>query len=392
MPTLNWADVVEVSHDEAKQSLLDQLDAVGFSATSWQEGEPALAMVELSAEVWHQLSKVAVFLKEAALNTTATGEALTKLSASHYDNTREGAIAAQRRATLSCAATAGPHAGLDVGDIVIEHPDGPTYRNIDDGVTVYPITIPSGGSVSDLIFEAEVAGTAANKPDQTVTSLQTTLAGVTVSEVAERDGSDAETDALLRDRNTTKWALLTEYELIDDAVKNICLTAANSVTDVVVDSQNPRGAGTFDVYMAGELGTASAGDIALAQAAIDARVFGSTATPPTCVVDGAPEEPLDITGIIYFKGSYEDAALQTAAILALEEFIKTIPLGGSDFYPGPTSVVLKNTVETVLESFQVSGQSFDKTAVLSVPSTDLSVPAFAKVVLGTVSLTFTPAV
>src|SRR6187402_256554 len=118
MPTLNWADIVEVSHDEAKQSLLDLLDSVGFTATSWQEGEPALACVELSAEIWHQLSKVSVFFKNFALNSTSEGEALTRFSDSHYDNQRDGAVAAQRRTSLACIATAGPHT-FDVSDLVI---------------------------------------------------------------------------------------------------------------------------------------------------------------------------------------------------------------------------------------------------------------------------------
>ena len=393
MPTINWADVVEVSHDDAKQSLLEQLDAVGFTATAWQEGEPALALVELTAEVWHQLSKVAVFIKEAMLNDTATGEALTKLSKSHYDNTRTGATTAQRRVTLVCSATAGPH-NFDAGDVVLEHADGPTYRLIDNGDpgVVFPITLASGGSQADLIFEAEVAGTDANKIDGSVTSLLTTFAGVTVaSDAAERDGANAEADAVLRTRNTTKWALLTQYELIDDAVVNICLESTVAVTGVAVDSQNPRGAGTFDVYLAGDLGTASLDDVALAQAAIDARVFGSTATPPTCVVDQAPEEPLNLTGTVYYKGSYDAAALETATILALEEYIKLIPLGGYDFYPGPSNVVPINDVEAVIRAVTLGGQNVSKTVVLTSPS-DLSVPVYGKVTLGTIALTFTPAV
>jgi hypothetical protein len=393
MPTLNWADVVEITHDEAKQSLLGQLDAVGFTATSWQEGDPALAFVELAAEVWHQLSKVAVFVKESMLNSTATGEALTRFSASHYDNTRTGAVAARRRVTLSCASTAGPHT-FDTGDLVVEHPDGPTYRLLDtgDAGVVFPITLTSGGSQADLIFEAEVAGTAANKPDNTVLQLVTTLAGVTISsDLSERDGVAQESDGTLRDRNITKWALLTEYELIDDAVINICLTATNAVTGVVVNSQNPRGAGTFDVYMAGELGTASSDDVDLAQAAIDARVFGSTATPPTALVIQSPEEPLNLTGTVYYKGSYAAADVETAVLLALEAYVKLIPLGGFDFYPGPTNVVPINDVEAEIRKAQVAGQDVSKTVVLTAPS-DLNVVSFGKVVLGTIALTFTQVV
>ncbi len=390
MSTLNWSDVVEVTHDEAKQTKLELLDAAGYTATSWQEGDPGLAHVELSAEVDVQASKVAVFLKEAGLNETATGEALTRFSRSHYDNERTGSVAAQRRVTLACASTAGPHT-FSASDLVLAHPDGPTYRLIDNGDpgVVFPVTLTSGGSKANLIFEAEVPGAASNKPDNTVRQLVTTLAGVTVtSDVSERDGVDVEQDAVLRVRNRTKWALLTQFELIDDAVINICLNATQSVTGVIVDSQNPRGAGTFDVYMAEEFGTASAGDIALAQSAIDSRVFGSSATPKTCIVYGSTEVPLSISGTVYYKGSYEPAEMEAATLAAIEAYVKLIPLGGFDFYPGPSNVVPINDVEAEIRSVEIGGQLVSKTVSLNSPA-DLNVAAFGKVTVGTIALTFT---
>lgn len=389
MPTLQWSEVVEVTHDQAKQSKLEQLDAAGYTATSWQEGEPGLAHVELSAEIDVQASKVAVMLKEGALVPTATGEALTRLSKSHYDNDRTGSVTAQRRITLACASGAGPHT-FNASDLVLAHPDGNTYRLIDNGDpgVVFPVTLPGGGSQADLIFEAEIAGTSANKQDGSVTQLVTTLAGVTVvGDVSERDGADQEADTTLRTRDYTKWALLTQYELIDDAVVNICLTATDSVTGVAVDSTNPRGAGTFDVYMAGELGTASAGDITKAQAAIDARVFGSSATPKTAIVYGAPETPLSIAGIVYYKGSYEPTEMETATLVALEEYVKLVPLGGYNFYPGPNAVVPINDVEDEIRAVTIGEQRVEKTVVLTAP-VDLSVVSFGKVTLGTIALNF----
>lgn len=388
MPSLNWANVVEITHDEAKQSLLDLLDSVGFTATSWQEGEPALACVELSAAIWSQLSTVSVFLKSFALNSTSSGEALTKFSDSHYDNQRTGAIAAQRRVTLACAAGSGPHT-INLGSLVLAHADGPTYRNVAGGLVTYPAVLASGGSLAG-IFEAEVAGSGSNKASGTVRTLVTTLAGVTVaSDTIERTGSDEETDAVLKVRNTTKWALLTRFELIDDAVTNIALDATLAVTGVFVDSQNPRGAGTFNVYMAEDLVTASAGDIALAQTALDLVVFGSSASPKTCIVYAAPAVPLDITGTVYYQGSYTSAEMKAATESALSEFIKSIPLGGFDYYPGPSNVVPKNDLEAMIRDVTIAGLTIKKTVVLSVPAVDLSVSTHGKVTLGVVSITYT---
>src|SRR6187551_2669874 len=153
-----------------------------------------------------------------ALNNTSEGDALTRFSDSQYDNQRQLALAAQRTIALACASGSGPHT-VNPGDLVIAHPDGDTYRNVDAGGVVYPITIPSGGSVSGLTFEAEVAGESANKGSGTVTIMVKTLAGVTViSDLIKRNGADAEPDPKLRLRNTTKWSLLTRFQLIAEAV------------------------------------------------------------------------------------------------------------------------------------------------------------------------------
>lgn len=388
MPTLNWADVVEITHDDAKQSLLSLLGTVGFAATSWQEGSVPLACVELSAEVWAQLSKVAVFLKTMGMNDTSTGDALTLFSASQYDNERASALAARRTTSLACSAAAGPHT-INIGDIVIGHPDGPTYRNIADGITVYPVVLPSGGALTGLLFEAEIAGSDANKAAGTVLQLVTTLAGVTVvSDLIARDGADAEEDGRLQTRNKTKWALLTGFELIRDAVINLALGAASGVTIVAVDDQNPRGAGTFDVYVAGDFSTAGAADVIAVQTLLSKYVMGSGAPEPIVKTIAAAEQLLNITGTVYYQGAFSSAEMQAATTLALLDFIKIIPLGGFDFYPGPSHVVPFNDITDVLREVKIAGQAVKKTVVLTLPTADIAIGSYSKVVLGAVSLTF----
>lgn len=388
MPILQWADVVEISQPDAKQTCLNFLSAVGFAATSWQEGSVPLGCVELTAEVWSQLSKVAVFLKRMGMNDTSEGDALTQYSSSQYDNDRNRAVAAQRTIALTCSATEGPHT-INVGDVVIDHPDGPTYRNVEDGVNVYPLTITSGGSLTGLVFEAEIAGTAANKASGTVTGIVTTLAGVTVTgDAILRDGTDSEEDDRLKLRNKTKWSLLTRFELIKEAVQNIVLGAAVGITIVEVDATNPRGAGTFDVYIAGDVSTAGTDDVTAAQTTLDRYVMGSNAPVKRGLVIAAPEQPLNITGTVYFRGSFSPATLLTETTNALLDFIKTIPLGGFDFSPGPSQVVPFNDITDVIRDVTVAGQVVKKTVVLSSPAADVAVASFSKVVLGTVSLTF----
>jgi hypothetical protein len=388
MPILNWSDIVEVTHDEAKQTCLDYLETVGFAATSWQEGSVPLACVELSAEIWSQLSSVAVFLKTMGLNDTAQGDALTRYSSSQYDNERNLATNAQRLISLSCSVDAGPHT-FNVGDVVIEHPDGPTYRNVEDGVNIYPVTLPSGGSVSSLIFEAEIAGEDANKGSNTVNRIVTTLAGVTISsDQLLKSGANAESDPRLQQRNKTKWSLLTRYELIRDAVVQLTLSSSKGIQVVEVDDQNPRGAGTFDVWIANALTPAADEDVTAAQTLLDRYIMGSGAPDKPCLVRKALEQQLNITGTVYYKGATTEADMQSATLAALNEFIKTIPLGGFNFFPGPTQVVPKNDIEDVIREVRVADQRVSKTVVLTVPSGDVAVASYAKVTLGVVALTF----
>lgn len=387
MPILLWSQIVEVTHDEAKQDLLDLLDSVGFTATSWQEGSVPLAMVEIGAEIWSKLSGVAVFLKGMALNETAEGEGLTRFSASHYANTRRPSTTAQRKITLTCSATEGPHS-IALGAVVLANSvTGKTVRNVAGLAVVYPATLPSGGTLQ-LLFEAESGGSGHNLANGSYTSLVTTLAGVTVSEdLRDRDGTDEESDPLLKVRNSSKWALLTEFELIKDAVENIALNAHAGIKIVGVDDNNPRGAGTFDVYLAGDTTTFLPGaqEIVDAQAAFDKRVFGPKppAADARCLVKEAAAAPLDLAGSIFYDGNFAQADVKAAVEAALIAFLKTIPLGGFDFSPGPAATVPKNDIESVIKETTIGGQKPVKTVQLTTPLADLSVASFSKVTQGT---------
>src|SRR5690606_23973021 len=170
----------------------------------------------------------------------------TRLSRSRFGNERNPALATQRKLTLACAAGEGPHT-IGLGDLVATDADGHTFRNIEGLDIVYPITLASGGTVT-LLFEAEIAGAAHNVANGNVNALVTTLAGVTISaDVLYRAGQDEESDERLRARNASKVATRA-LEPIRDTIENLALEAAPAVTAVGIDDENPRGAGTFDVY------------------------------------------------------------------------------------------------------------------------------------------------
>lgn len=389
---MNWADIVTLTYEQAKQLILNNLAAVGYQGTSWEEGDPALAGVEIGSDLWKNLSAYAVFLRDMALNDTATGEALTRLSKSRFGNTRNPSVSAQRQITLSCAAGSGPYP-INLGDSVIEDDDGHTIRNIAGLGVSYPANLSSGGTLT-LLYEAETPGADANVPDDSYTNLVTTLAGVTVTDdTAYRIGENEESDARLRARNATTIATRS-LEPIADTIENLALEAASTIYSVKGDFENPRGPGTFDVYIAGELATAGSSEVLAVQAALDAKVMGDVSgaanTRPGYAI-AAPTLTLDLVGTVYYAPTYNAADVEAGVEAALRDFLRTIPLGGFDFTPSLTDVVPKNDIENVIKSALVNGQSgVIKTVTLATPAADLSVTSFQKVIEGTWTLTYTP--
>lgn len=374
-----------MSAAQCEQRLLEMLDDADFIATSWQEGSLVATLVKMTAETESRLSKITLFLKKAFQSSTARGEALTRTASGFYNNEREDAIAAQHLVTLSCLATEGPHS-INLGDIVIVHIDGHTYRNIEGNSIVYPVNLASGGTQT-LLFEAEVAGSQANignaLTEAAVTlSLDQTLAGVSViAHSLYLAGVDEESDERLDERNRTKWADEAELEFIDERVKNICLNASSSIIHVSVDSTNPRGAGTFDVYLAGLDATASDEDVAKAQLAIDRRSMGRTATPKECIVYKSPTVDVDIEGTVYFSGSSESADVRQEYEAALLAFIRATPSGGFDFTPGPRGIIRINDLESVIRLAVTDFTGRPATVELTSPTADIAVPSFARPIL-----------
>lgn len=394
MPDLNYSDVVEISAPQSKQRLLEMLDDVEFIATSWQEGSLSATHVEMTAEVEARLSKIVVFLKKLFMSGTATGEALTRTSSGFYDNTRNDAIASQHLVTLSCLASAGPHT-IHLGDVVVVHPDGHSYRNIEGNSVVYPVVLASGGTQT-LLFECETAGAQSNignalTPTAVTLSLDTTLAGTSITaHTLYLAGVDEESDERLDERNTSKWAILAEGELIDDAVEFLALRASASIIHVKVDSTNPRGAGTFDVYIAGLDATASDDDVAKAQVAIQNRFFGATAVPPACQVKKSPTVNVSIAGTVYYTGTASQASVQSAVETALLAFIRATPSGGYDYSPGPRGIIRKNDIESVIRQAVETLTERPATVELTTPSGDIGLSLFDRPIFVTPLITYQP--
>jgi len=381
-----WADITALTVDECKQDILTWLDGVGFTPTSWQDGSVALGCVEIGALVWSKLSEIAAALKSGNSLRGTEAAAFDAYIDSQYNETRVGASAAVYLLELSCEAGEGPHS-INVGDVVAT--DGEyTYRNVAGNSITYPYNLAGGASVT-LMFEAEIAGAAQTVSASSIAELQTTYAGVTITDgELVTSGLDQETIARAAERCRTKWPTLSEGETIAEHVVNICLNADATILRVAVDDENPRGDYTFDAYVAGAAGAVSEGARAAAAAALALRFFGSTTS--SCII--ANEHELDITGTVYYDPNADPSDVEEAVEdVALAEWFQTIPLGGFSYGTGLANVVTVEDIGDAIRGATINGTSCVRTVKVTLPTSDESINDFDVVVQGTITLTYVAA-
>lgn len=378
--TVTWTTIRALTVDECKADILTMLQSVGFSATSWQEGSVPSALVQIGALIWSRSSEVLVALRDFQHLDTAAGDSLTRFAASAYTATRGSSVAARYSIKLTAAATAGPYS-LTLGGVVVT--DGAyTYRNVDDGTTVYPVTLIAGGNVT-LLFEAEEPGAASSVPEATIDTLVTAYAGVTLSNQSQTVvGLDAETDDRLRSRCRAQWGALS-FETVSSGVETLAYAADPGITRVFVDDTNPRGAGTWDVYLASATGAADAAQVTAAEGTIFPRVFAGSSYGD---IIPATEVPVAITGTIWRSPAVTNAQALSAVTDAVTTYLGTVPIGGVDVGAGLQGLVPLNDLELAMREATYLGQPCIRGVRLTAPTGDVVLTTGEVATLGTVTL------
>jgi uncharacterized phage protein gp47/JayE len=366
-----------ISEDEALEFVIDILQELGFSATSWQEGSVPLAMITMFAKCYSSLAITISEYSKMSFNETSTNTALSSFSISQYDNTREAATKTQGIERLTNASGA-PHV-ITIGQLVVEEEnDAFTYRNTTAG------TIAAGGTL-DVTIEAEVAGEDRNVALNTITILQTPLSGVTVTNPdigggtwITSAGTDEESDPRLRARNRLKWATRT-YSTPAEGYVVFALESSENITRAVVDDSNPSGPGTLDVYIAGASGVSSAQDVTDAQTYIDAR--RPITSNPTVIA--AASSIQNFVGTVYIETAKNNAATQAAIEQAVTDYINDLDIGGT-VLTGVQGYALQSEIITAISS--IDGV---ENVALTTPSADVPVTAWEILVVGTFTFTYT---
>ena len=382
MPLLTYAQMATaLTRAQCRTALINALNDLGFSSTSWQSGSVQRSFLEIGALVYEAMSNVVASMVTFCFNSTSSGTALTMFSESHYDNTRIAAVAAQHTERLTCSATEGPYS-ISIGDLVFS--DGTyTFRNITGGTL-------ASGSTLDLTIEAEVAGTTGNAAVGTITTLNTPLAGVTCTNPdlgagvsTTTTGVDAETDAALKARNPTKWATLS-IETPEAGYRYIAQTAVANCR-VKINDNNPGGAGTVYVYIAADDGVASGPDVSAVQAALEARIMGARSMGSSLITTyAAAATTVNFQFVVYYDSSYNAADVEADVQAALTAYVNGAPVGGYDYSPGPSSVLLYNDIVSAIE-----GVDGVQTVVMTTPSANVTIPTYGVGVVGSFTDTYT---
>lgn len=363
------------------QFFIEQLSALGFPASSWQTGSIQRTLLLVFSRVLSDVAELVKQLAEFAFNQLSSGAALTAFSRSAYDNIRNPAI--KTRGPFRLTSTAAIPYVLTPGQLLVTNPSGVQFSNVSGG------TLTASGTL-DVTFEALLAGSNGNIAPDSPLAFITPLAGVTVTNPGVPGGSwftiagqDQESDANLRLRNRTKWATLA-VETPKDGVINIALNASPAVRKVAVNDQNPRGAGTVDVYVSGDTTPIGSADLSLVQTKLAARFFGDGNT--RVKANAPPIVVLNITGTVYFDANFGAAVVRANVEAALRNLIAVTPLGGSSYAPGPTNIVARSDIIAAIEN--AAGV---RTFAMTLPTGDFVVGGFQLVVPpGSYTLTYVP--
>lgn len=323
---LKLADLLKpVTQPEAETTLLGILDAVGFPATSWQPKSVPRTFVKAVATLYADLTTLVHdiaaggFLQYAA---EAPEGWLDLCVESQYQEARTSAISTVGKATLTNFYSS-PHV-IAVGQLWAQDAAGRRFTNTTGGTVAAGSLVPLVASTLELEWKAESPGAAYNLAPSTLTALLTPLPLLSINNPAlpgsstwiTTSGADAETNSNLIDRCQKKWATLGTGGA-SAAYIAWAKGALAAITRVVVDNSNPDGPGTVRVYLATAGGVPSNAEVAIVDAAIQAK----RSCTATVSVLAATVVTIAVTATLLVYSAYSTTAPTEAAanVTALQQ-------------------------------------------------------------------------
>jgi len=317
------------SKDELLEAELAIATAVDLPATQWQSGGVARTILEIVAQILADQDVVRAemvksgFLDLAAHTDGTLNPWLTALAKSTFGVDRILATFATGKERLTNS-TASPIV-VTADTLHFAKNDGSaSYKNTSGG------TIPATGTL-DVDIACDQAGSIGSAAAGEITTLVTTIAGVTVSNPAPLIGADAESDPLLVIRCRAKLGSLSPNgpaKAYEFAVLSALLPDGSpaGLTRVQVKATNATGSVT--VWIADPDGTTSGAQLTAATASVDQIAVPLTVT---ATVLAAVQHTFKFSLTVYSR-----APLPTAAevLSAMTDYFGRVPIGGVDIGGG----------------------------------------------------------
>ncbi len=343
-------------------ALVATLQALGFPATSWQDGSVPKTLLFADATALAQVRAVVAKIAQGGFLDTSAGAWLTLHAKQRFNVDRKPATSTKRTVTLTAAAGAGPYT-IAVGQLWTSTAMGLRFTNITGGTL-------NAGSTMDLTFRAESRGALYNVGTGSIRLLITSLAGVTVEDPADPTvdvhGTDVESDGSLVSRCRDRWATLGTGATAA-AYRSWALAASSEITRAYVTGND--GTGQVSIVVAGDAGTV--GD----DAVDDAQAFIGDRAPLTvqATVVAATPVPIAVTATLYGKAAYETAA-RAAAAVNLAGLMQATDVGGTVYKAA------------IIEQLMLAEGVVN--AVVSAPAGDTDLADTDVATLGTVTFTW----
>jgi hypothetical protein len=323
--------------------LLGLCAQLGLPVTSWQSGGVAMTILTVVATVYAAFTQVIVAAVGGGLLDYAVAGWLTLLASNVYNVTRITATFASASQAMLLSNAGGGQYIIEPGDL--------TFSQTIGGVK-YLYTNTSGGTLAAwsgsgpnttlaLDVAAVTVGTASNANPNTITTLETTLLGVTCTNTISVLGQDDETDPLLRARCRAALGALSPngpklayYYFATSAMLN---GISCGVTRVKIPT--PPGDGSLTVYVAGYTGgiSGTVGDLTTPLGVVDSDIQNNVVPEGVgpVTVASASNHAIALFADVYVNvaGNQTTPDIQASIDLAMSNtnpggYFQTLPIGG----------------------------------------------------------------
>lgn len=365
---------------QVKQSIYNVLGAVGVNTTSWKSGAVVRTMISGCAIAIAGMSSLSAQIARSGFLELAEGPWLTLVARYVFGEERIEATFAAGEVTLTN--TSGFVYTLDPDDLIVANSaTEKTYRNSST------FTLNPGASLTVPVIATE-AGSASTATPGSITTMVTTLTGVTCTNATAVVGRDEESDPLLRTRCLEKLGALSPNGPWDAYAyfSRTAQRADGSTIGVTRVRVTRDGFGHVDTYVATATGgvTGDVNDPSTDLGAIDLAIQ-KNAAPLAVTARTHSAVPLTIpvayTAWLYNTSGKTPAQIAQAIADKLAAFFSTQPIGGNLITP-PGKIYV-DAIRTVIgsalpEIFHV---------VVSAPAADVDLAITEVPVLGAITVT-----